>query len=98
MMKVLLCVLLFMQVLEFCVSAPSTAEKFLAQQGPSCEIAEDDFTPELDKFCKEEERQNKIDKVCITKFGHAWKVPSTSFGKATVINYDNFSISAMPDF
>jgi len=72
MMKVLLCVLLFMQVLEYGVSAPSTADEFLAQQGPSCEIAEEDFTPgfgfhifqELEKFCKEEQRQGKIDKRC----------------------------------
>jgi len=61
-----------MQVLEFGVSAPSTADEFLAQQGPSCEITEEDFTPdfgfhtfqELEKFCKEEQRQSKIDKRC----------------------------------
>ena len=96
-----------MQVLEFGVSAPSTADEFLAQQGPSCEITEEDFTPdfgfhtfqELEKFCKEEQRQSKIDKVCIITFGHAWKVLSTSFSKkAPVKNYNNISISAMPGF
>ena len=54
-----------MQVLDWGVSAPATAEEFLERR-PCATTSEEDFTPELDEFCKEEQRQNKIDKVCIS--------------------------------
>ena len=65
MTKVFLCGLVLMQVLDLGVSAPATAEEFLERR-PCATTSEEDFTPELDEFCQEEQRQNKIDKVCIS--------------------------------
>ena len=63
-MKVLLGVSLLLQVLELGDSVPATAEEFLARR-PCATTPEGEFTTDLDEFCKEEQRQNKIDKVCI---------------------------------
>ena len=63
MMKVVLCALVLLQVLELGVSAPATAEEVIARR-PCATIEEEDQIPELKQFCEEEEKQNKIDKVC----------------------------------
>ena len=62
-MKVVLCALVLLQVLELGVSAPASAEEVIARR-PCATTAEEDQIPELKEFCEEEEKQNKIDKVC----------------------------------
>ena len=64
MMKVVLCALVLLQVLELGVSAPATAEEVIARR-PCATIEKADQIPELKEFCEEEEKQNKIDKVRI---------------------------------